>query len=315
MEVVALLFWIILWRSYVYEKNKIWISVFLSIALFLPLFPSVNTALAEGSNVIHLSLQDDTINPNEIKEVYYFLSFNTKSGESSLVQVQEGQSINNIAPHSQNGVLFSVLLQPYEGASKFDISAKVEGFVGAKPNKLEFTLGLYRGVVRGSGSQVGNTCLGTLQGALGVQVGKSVTCSRTMSQTGFYFGHIILTVKDAFGQILGTGTSDTRQILTNKRAEVYPSYSDPYSPKVMTDPARADWARVTPIPWTTSDRGNFIKEYSELYPNNSWNWSGTVTEIHHIRPRNLGGTNDFSNLIPLPKSFHQTIVTPWFSGY
>ncbi|MBU5444116.1 HNH endonuclease [Paenibacillus sp. MSJ-34] len=41
----------------------------------------------------------------------------------------------------------------------------------------------------------------------------------------------------------------------------------------------------------------------------------TVTEIHHIRPRNLGGTNDFSNLISLPKSFHQTIVTPWFSGY
>nr|WP_286119127.1 HNH endonuclease [Thermoactinomyces sp. DSM 45891] len=38
--------------------------------------------------------------------------------------------------------------------------------------------------------------------------------------------------------------------------------------------------------------------------------------MHHIIPREYGGTNDFDNLIPLPRDFHQQRVTPWWnSGY
>ncbi|WP_110931661.1 HNH endonuclease signature motif containing protein [Paenibacillus bouchesdurhonensis] len=64
----------------------------------------------------------------------------------------------------------------------------------------------------------------------------------------------------------------------------------------MAEPAKANWARTPSIDWTTTDRANYIKKYSELYPNNNWNWSGSVTNIHHIRPRNLGGTNAFHNI-------------------
>ncbi|WP_083426426.1 HNH endonuclease signature motif containing protein [Thermoactinomyces sp. DSM 45891] len=46
----------------------------------------------------------------------------------------------------------------------------------------------------------------------------------------------------------------------------------------------------------------------------SFNWADY--DIHHIIPREYGGTNDFDNLIPLPRDFHQQRVTPWWnSGY
>ncbi|WP_409978469.1 HNH endonuclease signature motif containing protein [Anoxybacteroides rupiense] len=38
-------------------------------------------------------------------------------------------------------------------------------------------------------------------------------------------------------------------------------------------------------------------------------------EVHHIRPREYGGNNDYSNLIPLPSSFHRKVVNPWWTNY
>lgn len=70
---------------------------------------------------------------------------------------------------------------------------------------------------------------------------------------------------------MGTDSVQTRQILTNKNATIYPFHADPYSGKVMTEPAKANWARTPSIDWTTTDRANYIKKYSELYPNNNWN--------------------------------------------
>ncbi|WP_228461350.1 HNH endonuclease signature motif containing protein [Gordonia spumicola] len=34
-------------------------------------------------------------------------------------------------------------------------------------------------------------------------------------------------------------------------------------------------------------------------------------EIHHIIPREFGGTNEFNNLVPLPKEIHY-LFTDWF---
>lgn len=38
------------------------------------------------------------------------------------------------------------------------------------------------------------------------------------------------------------------------------------------------------------------------------------TEVHHIRPKEFGGTHDYSNLIHLPEAFHRKISN-WFAGY
>jgi hypothetical protein len=44
---------------------------------------------------------------------------------------------------------------------------------------------------------------------------------------------------------------------------------------------------------------------------NSWG----EYDIHHILPREFGGTNDFWNLVPLERDFHNKIVTPWWNAF
>ncbi|MFD2700803.1 HNH endonuclease signature motif containing protein [Paenibacillus shunpengii] len=91
-----------------------------------------------------------------------------------------------------------------------------------------------------------------------------------------------------------------------------PIYTDVASAKVMKEPARADWARTTPISWTTTDRNKYKDWFNKTYPN-VYDWS--LNEVHHMRPRNLGGTNDYSNLIPIPIHHHRSVVSPWFVAY
>lgn len=216
---------------------------------------------------------------------------------------------------SQGGVLYSILLTPLDGAEEADITFRIQGFVGSKPNRIDVNYTLYKGITRGTtGTSVGG-CSTIIQGILNVKEGKTVTCNKKISGTGFYFGEVKLNIKNVLGVSIGTDSSQTRQILTNRRATVYPYHYDPYANKVMTEPARADWARTASVSWDSNDRYEYIKKYSELYPNNGWNWSGNVTHTHHVRPRNLGGTNAFDNIIPIPARVHESIVSPWFTGY
>ena len=48
-----------------------------------------------------------------------------------------------------------------------------------------------------------------------------------------------------------------------------------------------------------------------LAPEGGW----SQYDIHHIIPREYGGTNDFSNLTPVLRSVHQTGFNPWWMGY
>ena len=41
-------------------------------------------------------------------------------------------------------------------------------------------------------------------------------------------------------------------------------------------------------------------------------WS--ARQIHHIRPRIYGGTDDFNNLLPVPNANHY-LITSWFRNY
>jgi hypothetical protein len=42
-------------------------------------------------------------------------------------------------------------------------------------------------------------------------------------------------------------------------------------------------------------------------------WS--AYDIHHIKPREYGGTNDFDNLVPIPRDVHQQQFNRWWSSY
>ena len=54
------------------------------------------------------------------------------------------------------------------------------------------------------------------------------------------------------------------------------------------------------IPWGGNERAAYIKEwYDRGYPTPEGGWANY--DIHHVHPREYGGTNDFDNLVPVPR--------------
>lgn len=113
----------------------------------------------------------------------------------------------------------------------------------------------------------------------------------------------------------GNVTYSTYEFLYNKKAVRYPDYTDSGSKKKLTVPATN--LSVVPVSqrvsWTSTDRKNYISWYNKNYPNKINDWS--KYQIHHIKPRQYGGTNSNSNLIPLLTTYHQKTVSPWWSNY
>ena len=101
-------------------------------------------------------------------------------------------------------------------------------------------------------------------------------------------------------------------LFINKAGEVYPDVPDLRTGRSIPFPtdelARVDTsARVD---WGASHRGGFIREwYDRGYETPRGGWENY--DIHHIRPREFGGTNDFWNLSPVPKLTHYDFNTFW----
>lgn len=118
------------------------------------------------------------------------------------------------------------------------------------------------------------------------------------------------------GKLNGGDVSySTYEFLYNKKAVRYPDYTDSGSGKKLAVPA-TNLAKVESryrVTWSTSDRNKYINWYNQNYPNKITDWS--KYQIHHMRPREYGGTNDYSNLIPLLTTYHQKTVSPWWVNY
>lgn len=68
------------------------------------------------------------------------------------------------------------------------------------------------------------------------------------------------------------------------------------------------------VTWNAQDRGAFIKEwYDRGFETPPGGWAGY--DIHHVQPREYGGTNDFDNLVPVPRDIHQQQFNPWWANY
>jgi len=68
------------------------------------------------------------------------------------------------------------------------------------------------------------------------------------------------------------------------------------------------------VTWDNNTRASFIKQwYDKGYSTPAGGWK--PYDIHHILPREYGGTNDFWNLVPLDRDFHNGIVTPWWNAF
>ena len=59
---------------------------------------------------------------------------------------------------------------------------------------------------------------------------------------------------------------------------------------------------------------DYIDEwYRRGYQTPEGGWD--LYEIHHIKPREFGGSADFDNMVPLLKDVHRKVVTPWWNGF
>lgn len=102
----------------------------------------------------------------------------------------------------------------------------------------------------------------------------------------------------------------------NRVGRAYPDVIDPRTGSVIPFPGEG-LAKV-PVsqraPWGSQERGAFIKQwYDQGFSTPEGGWSGY--DIHHIRPREYGGTNDFDNLVPIPRDVHQTLFNSWWRDY
>jgi hypothetical protein len=68
------------------------------------------------------------------------------------------------------------------------------------------------------------------------------------------------------------------------------------------------------VSWGAQDRATFIKEwYDNGYATSEGGWS--EYDIHHVIPREYGGTNEFANLVPVERGIHQNEFNAWWRGY
>lgn len=76
-----------------------------------------------------------------------------------------------------------------------------------------------------------------------------------------------------------------------------------------------NWTKVSNSvpPLTSTERGAYIKQYIDTYGDPKIDWS--LYDIHHIKPREYGGTNSFDNLMPVLRNPNHYNITSWFRGY
>jgi hypothetical protein len=146
-----------------------------------------------------------------------------------------------------------------------------------------------------------------------VKKNKEVTHITRISSTRFRQATVEVKAHYTGGETKKVSKSNTTY-LYNKKGVRYPSYVDPVSKKVMTVPSSALWSKVPKsdrVKWGNTQRKKYRNWYDSTYKPLKW----SEYDIHHIRPKIYGGSNNNSNLIPLKKSYHRGIVTPWWSAY
>jgi hypothetical protein len=93
----------------------------------------------------------------------------------------------------------------------------------------------------------------------------------------------------------------------------YPKYIDPRTGTEVPFPkGNLQWIdKPFRVRWTGTERRMFIREWEQQgfsVPPGGW----SRYDIHHIHPKEFGGTNDFWNLVPVERGFHQQHFNPWW---
>jgi hypothetical protein len=117
----------------------------------------------------------------------------------------------------------------------------------------------------------------------------------------------------AFG---GASAAETEASALNSAGRAYPEVLHPGTGEPIPYPGEG--LTKVPVservPWGAQERGSFIKEwYDRGFSTPEGGWS--EYDIHHVIPREYGGTNDFGNLVPVERGVHQSEFNTWWRGY
>ena len=123
------------------------------------------------------------------------------------------------------------------------------------------------------------------------------------------------------------GNNSNQSPPTNKKGVAYPKITDVKTGKLMEFPEgdleivpkenRVEWYRNQSLANVNRTdpimcKRDFIEEwYNRGYNTPSGGWE--LYDIHHIKPRQYGGSNSFDNLTPVQKNTHDTLDTWWKS--
>jgi hypothetical protein len=96
-------------------------------------------------------------------------------------------------------------------------------------------------------------------------------------------------------------------VVVNTQGQTYPTVVDSRNSKPIHFP-QGNLAKIPKeqrVVWGRQERGQYIAEWIDRkysVPEGGW----ASYDIHHIHPRELGGNNDFDNLVPVLREVHQS---------
>ena len=93
---------------------------------------------------------------------------------------------------------------------------------------------------------------------------------------------------------------------------LYPKVIDPRTGRHIAFPSAIGdrVGKADRVAWGSTERGAFIKEWHDRglpTPRGGWD----KYDIHHIQPREFGGSNDFLNLVPVERETHKLFNEFW----
>lgn len=293
--------------------NKFVLS-FLSLCLILSLIlvpanaESSNKVLTNPvkSNTVRITYNNDSNNSLSAERIQN--NYVTQETVDQYDEIHDSNQINSISPLNVGSIDISFQMFPIADSSKITIQYRVEDITGDEPDKVVMQTGIYGRVTRDGSANYPPEGNGKTITLFNPSEGDTHSVDFPISSTKYFifYADINLYEDNVF---VGTGSAALSKVLLNKKAVVYPSHVDPYSGTVMIQPERTDWSKTTPISW---DRTTYVTWYNQTYPNHLWNWN--QTQVHHIRPRAYGGTNSYSNLVPIQTNYHY-IVSAWWTNY
>lgn len=282
--------------------------IFLSLVVLFLVVSTSSNVFASELNVQNYDNESEKSIKSQIIRIYT----NPSKSYSNDQEIVLNNSTSYIAPTAATNNYVDVMnyLDFKQGQSTIKMSYKIVAVSGTAPDSLTISQAAMYKTSR-SGTPTAKTTLTATILKPNIKVGKTGEKSFTVNSSKFWYStmNVIITQSGK----AGTSFGQTKTFLSNSKATLYPYYKDPVSGKVMTEPTTTTMSKTTPIDWTTTDRSDYIKKYSELYPKNGYTWKDY--DIHHIKPREYGGKNEFSNLIPIPRNFHVYTVNDWWRYY